>query len=272
VSDATPAALPRLAHPVPRWAAPLVLVPAAAALIGGDAAGRPWLAAAVIVVQAVLIVGWLLLLDASLDASVLVVVAVAAADVVLLRKNTVTGGSVVGVIGLSVVAVLMHQLALRHRKAVTTNVATNLSAIVLATALALLLPLRALGEGRSVIYAGVVGAAAAVGISRLLGGQNEARDLTGRLLGLVVAAGAALAIAAPSGGLTVGDGLAAGLTAALAALLADRALWRVMLPTSGTRDRSTYLWALSAASALVPLALASPIAYLAGRIISPGIG
>jgi hypothetical protein len=261
-----------LANLVPRWAVPVVLVPAVAALIGGDAAGRPWLAAAVIVVQAVLIVAWLVLLDASFDAAALVFAAVAVADVVLLRKDTVTGGSVVGVIGLSVVAVLLHQLALRHRKAVTTSVATNLSAIVLATALALLLPLRALGEGRGVIYASVVGAAAAVGVARLVGGRSEVLDLVGRLVGLAVAGGAASAIAAPSGGLTVGDGLAAGLTAAFAALLADRALRRVTPPKSGERARGTYLWALAAVSALVPLALASPVAYLAGRIISPGIG
>jgi hypothetical protein len=272
VSGATRGAHARLADPVPRWAASAALVPATAALIGGAAAGRPWLAVAVIVVQAVLLFGWLLLLEASLDAAVLVVVAVAAADVVLLLKDTVSGGSIVGVIGLSVVAVLMHQLALRHRTAVTTNVATNLSAIVLAAALALLLPLCALEQGRSVIYASVGGAAAAVGVARLLGGQSEVRDLVGRLLGLVVAAGVATAIAAPSGGLTIGEGVSMGLTAAFTALLADRALWRVTLPQSSEQARTKHLWVLAALSALVPLALASPVAYLAGRIISPGMG
>ena len=250
----------------------MVLLPAVAAVIGGTAGGRPWLAAAVIVVQAVLVFGWLALLAASRDAAVLVVVAVAAADAVLLRKETITGGSLVGVIGLSVVAVLLHQLALRHRQAVTANVAANLSAIVLAASLALLMPLRALGEGRSIIDASVAGAAAAVGVARLLGGPGEVRDLVGRLLGLAVAAGAGVAIAAPSGGLTLREGLTSGLVAAFAALLADRALLRVRPPKASERGRGSHVWALAAVSALIPLALASPIAYLAGRIISPGIG
>jgi hypothetical protein len=246
----------------------VVLVPAAGVLVGGAAAGRPWLAAAVIVVQAVLVLGWLVLLTASLDASVLVVIGVGAADVVLLRTDLSTGGSIVGVIGLGVVAVLLHQLALRHRQAVTANVATNLSAIVLGAAPALLLPLRVLAEGRSIVYASVIGAAAAVAVARLLSTRSEVGDLIARLAGLAVAGAVGVAIGAPSGGISVGDALAAGLSTGAAALLVDRVLLRVKVPQAAGAS----LWALVTVSALVPLALASPIAYLAGRIITPGIG
>jgi hypothetical protein len=258
----------RVARLGPRWAVPAVLLPVGLALVGGDAAGRGWLAAAVILVQAALGVAWLLLLSASIDAAVLVGFAVAAADIVLLRTDLSTGGSISGVIGLSVVAVLLHQLAVRNRRAVTANVAINLSAIVAGCAPALLIPLRELCGGRSVIYVSVISAIAAVVMSRLLGGG----DVIGVVGCLVVAAAVSLGFGLPSGGLGTGDALGAGLSSAVAALLIDRALVRVSVPEQDRRSRRSYVQVTIVVSALLPIALAAPIAYLAGRIIAPGCG
>jgi hypothetical protein len=244
---------------MPRWPVPALLIPAAAVLVGGNSGGRAWLAVAVILVQIALVGSWIVLFRASLDASALVVIAVGVADIVLLRTDHATGGSIVGVIGLSVVAALLHQLALRHREAVTERVAANLSAIVAASALALLLPLRELAGGRSVIYVSLLSVAAALVLTRLVG-----RHVAGAIVGLVVAAAVSLSFGLPTGGLDAGEALGAGLAAAVAGLLVDRALQRVVSPRE--------LLASAAVSALLPLALAAPIAYLAGRIITSSWG
>jgi hypothetical protein len=253
--------------PASWWAIPILLV-AAAILVGGNAAARPALAVAVIVVQAALGLSWLVLFSASAEAAVLVGFAVIAADVVVLRTRTATAGSIAGVIGLSVIAVLFHQIARRDSRGETAAVAITLSAIVVGVAIALLLPLRELGAGRSVVFAAVVSAAAALIVTHLLGGPDTPR----RLAGLVVGAVVALCCGLPSGGLAVGDAMGAGLAAVVAALLVDRVLARARI--SGGSDRTTraYARALALVSALLPLALVCPIAYLAGRIITSGGG
>jgi hypothetical protein len=268
VSGAAAPARPALL--VPRWAVLVALIPAAGVLVGGDAAGRDWLAVAVILVQVAFGACWLLLLRASIDAALLVGAAIAVTDIVLLRTDLSTGGSICGVIGLSVVAVLLHQLAVRHRQAVTTNVATNLSAIVAGSAPALLLPLRELACGRSVIYVSVTCVGAAVVVSRVFGSGLVASPVAGLAAAAVVSLGFGL----PSGGLDVSAALGAGLSAAVAALLIDRAMFRIAVPGEPSAGPSAagLTYVMVAVSALLPLALASPIAYLAGRIISPGIG
>jgi hypothetical protein len=209
----------------------------------------------------VLVAGLLLLLSASVDAAVIVGFAVVVADIVLLRTDLSTGGSISGVIGLSVVAVLVHQLALRHRQAVTANVAINLSAIVAGCAPALLLPLRELSGGRWVIYVSVVSVVAVLTLSRVLGGG----DVIGVLACLVLATAVSLGFGLPKGDLSTGAALGAGLSAAVTALLIDRALLRIPLSSQGGESSSKVACVVSA---LLPLALAAPIAYLAGRIIA----
>lgn len=255
------------APPASWWAIPILLL-AGGILVGGNAADRPALAVAVIVLQAALGLSWLVLFSASTQAAVLVGFAVVAADVVLLRTRTATAGSIAGVIGLSVIAVLFHQLARRNPRGVTAAVAVTLSAIVVGAALPLLLPLRELSGGRSVAFAAVVSAAAALVVARLVAGPDPVR----RVAGLVASAAVALACGLPSGGLSVGDAMGAGLAAAVAALLVDRLLVRAQI--GGVPDRGTraYVRALALVSALLPLALVSPIAYLAGRIITSGGG
>jgi hypothetical protein len=264
-SDLRVSGAPRsaLAGPLTIGAAGVAVV-AALVLIGGNAAGRPGLAVAVIAVQAVLVIAWCQLFSLAVESAAIVVLAVAVADFVLLRTRAATGGSIAGVLGLSVIAVLFHQVARRSSRSVTEVVAVTLSAIVIACAVALLLPLRELGTGRAGVFAGVVTAAAAIAAARLLPGPDPVR----RIAGLAIAAGAGAVCGLPKGGLSVADGLYVGLAAGAAALLVDRLVERSSLPRS---SRGEVLVSVVVAG-LLPLMLAAPIAYLAGRIIASGGG
>lgn len=256
---------PRSGQP---WVVAGVLVVAALALVGGNAAGRSTLAAAVIVMQAVLGLAWLVLFAASIEASALVGFGVIAADVVLLRTSSATGGSIAGVLGLSVIAVLFLQLVRRDARGVVTAIAFTFSAIAFAIGFALLLPLRELADGRSAVYVGVVSAAVALAVIRLLPGP----DLVRLVGGVVVGGAAGLACGLPAGGLSAVAALGLGLAVAAAVLLVDRALSRMATQEAGGGRLRTYASVLVPVMALLPLALASPVAYLAGRVIASGGG
>lgn len=241
-----------------------VAVVAALALIGGNAAGRPALAVAVIAVQAVFAVAWCLLFSTAVESAAIVAIAVVVADVVLLRTRAATAGSIAGVIGLSVIAVLFHQVARRTSRSVTEVVSITLSAIVIAAAVGLLLPLRELAWGHTVVFTGVVAAAVALAVACLLPGP----DLAGRLAGLAIAAAAGVACALPKGGLSAVEGLYVGLATGITVLVVDRLVDRIPFPAAGR----VYAAATVVVAGLVPLMLAAPVAYLAGRIIAPGGG
>ncbi len=265
-SDLRVSGAPRSALRGPQTAgAPVVpALVAALVLIGGNAAGRPGLAIAVIAVQAGLLVGWLGLFSMTLESAAIAVAAVAVADFVLLRTRTATAGSVAGVIGLAVIAVLFHQVARRGTRSVTEVVSVTLAGVVIACAVGLLLPLRELDAGRSGVFTGVATAAAALLAVRLIPG----RDPVGRLSALAVAALAGVLCGIPKGGLSVVEGLYVGLATGVTVVLVDRLLGRVPFPTTGRASPIT----TAVVCGLVPLMLAAPIAYLAGRIIASGGG
>lgn len=243
------------------WSVAVVAAVSAAALIGGNASGRPALAAAVIVVQAALVAGWLFAYAATLDAAVLTVAAVAVADVVLLRTRTATGGSIAGVLGLAVLGVLFHQLARRDPRGVTAAVTMTWSGIALAAAPGLLLPLRELPAGRSAAFIALVASGAALVAVRLPAGPDPVRRLGALVIGVVLALGCGIA----KGGLSTAHAVAMGICCAVTVLLTDRL---------GTRVATTVSSTLSSAvvAAIVPLALACPVAYLVGRVIAPAVG
>lgn len=246
-----------------RLGVPLVTAIAALILIGGNAAGRPGLAAAVIVVQIVLGAAWLLEFSMGIDAAVLVTAAFVASDIVLLRTRTPTGGSIAGVLGLSVIAVLFHQIARRgaNNRGVTETVAITLSVITLGSALTLLFPLRVLADGRWTVLVGVVTAAAAQVVVRLVPGPDALR----RVAGLVAAGLVGLAFGSQNHGLlTSAKGLYLGLATGVTVLLVDRLLERTKLPE---HPGTVYV---SVITGLVPLMLSAPIAYLVGRIVYSG--
>ncbi|HEX4429596.1 MAG TPA: hypothetical protein VHZ96_10045 [Frankiaceae bacterium] len=240
----------------------------AAVLLVGNASGRPALAVAVGVVQAAFVAGWLVSFAATLDAAVLVVIGVAVADVVLLRTRTATGGSIAGVIGVSVIAVLFHQLVRRDPRGVTSAVALTLAAIILGAAPALLLPLRELPVGRSAGFVALLASGAALVVVRL----PVAPDLPRRVAALGVGIAAALLCGLGKGGLTTGHAAAMGACCVVTVLLADRLLVRIAVearpPSAGWPAAVTN----AAVAAILPLALACPVAYLVGRVIAPGAG
>jgi hypothetical protein len=254
------------------WAIATVI--AAGILVGGNASGRPALAVAVVLVQVTFAGGWLLVFEATADAAVLVVVAVAVADFVLLRTRNATGGSIAGVIGLSVIGVLFHQLARRDPRGVTSAVALTLSAIILGAAPALLLPLRELPAGRSAAFVALVASGAALVVARL----PVAPDLPRRLVALVVGVAVSLICGLGSGGLSTGHAVAMGACCVVTVLLADRLLVRIATDASHQAASHAvaggWLGPLSdaAVAAILPLALACPVAYLVGRVIAPGAG
>jgi hypothetical protein len=251
-----------------------MVVVAVAALIAGNASGRPGLAAAVAVVQAVFIAGWLVSFAATIDAAVLTVAAVAVADVVLLRTRTATGGSIAGVIGLAVLGVLFHQLARRDPRGVTAAVTQTMSAIALAAALGLLLPLRELPPGKSVAFIALMASGGALLAVRLPAGPDPVRRVGALIIGLAVALG----FGAARGGLSTGHALAVGACCAAAVLLVDRLMARLaaaeLAEARASDGRSPASLAVSRVIVVgvVPLALMCPVAYLAGRIIAPSLG
>jgi hypothetical protein len=137
------------------------------------------------------------------------------------------------------------------------------------------LPLRELPEGRSVVLAGVVTGATALVVVHLAPGSDPLR----RIVGLVAAVLAGLFCGLPAGGISPADAIYLGLATGVTVLLVDRLFARFpdLLPDRSPADASSFnarAFAGSAAlvSGLVPLVLASPIAYLAGRIIVAGRG
>jgi hypothetical protein len=249
-----------------------VVVVVAAALIAGNASGRPALAVAVGVVQSAFLAGWLVSFTATVDAAVLAVAAVAIADVVVLRTRTATGGSIAGVIGLAVIGVLFHQLARRDPRGVTAAVALTLSAIVLGAAPALLLPLRQLPPGRSAAFVALIAAGAALLAVRLPVGPDPVR----RVLAVLVGLGVALACGAAKGGLSTGHAVALGACCVVTALLADRLVVRIaadpVTPAPDQPRRASALLSEVFVAAIVPLFLMCPVAYLVGRVIAPSAG
>ena len=250
------------------WAAATVV--AAAVLIAGNAAGRPALGVAVIAVQGAFIAGWLVAFAATFDAAVLVLIAIAVTDVVLLRTRSATGGSIAGVIGLSVIAVLFHQLVRRDPRGVTAAVAMTLAGIILGAAPALLLALRELPVGRSAGFVGLLASGAALVVARL----PVAPDLLRRLAGLAVGIVVAVLCGLDKGGLTTAHAGAMGAGCVAAALLADRLLVRIATEAAPPETGRSALTELSNAviAGVVPLALACSVAYLVGRVIAPGAG
>jgi hypothetical protein len=248
------------------WVAATVV--AAAVLIGGNASGRPALAVAVAVVQAVFVAGWLVAFAATLDAAVLVVIALVVTDVVLLRTRSAAGGSIAGVIGLSVIGVLFHQLVRRDPRGVTSAVATTLGAIVLGAAAALLLPLRELPVGRTAGFVALLASATALVVARM----PAAPDLPRRLVALAAGIVVALLCGLGEGGLSTGHAVALGAGCVVTVLLADRLLVRIAGDAPSHEGGGVTALSNAVIAAILPLALACPVADLVGRVIAPGAG
>ncbi len=207
-------------------------------------------------------------------AAVVAVVAAVAADVLVLLDD---GGvdRVAGVLGLSLVAALLHQLVRRGRNRVTESLADTMLAAVVAAAASCLLALSVVQDGEEVLLLALYASAAALLVGRLLDlvlprpvlATGATRGWPGLLAGLVAGVGAALALAAtaeqlplPAAGLL---GLAAAVTVATADLAVDLGAAELR---PGRRD-ARRVSALRPVAALLPYAVLGPVALLAGRLV-----
>ncbi len=253
--DAAEATEAAILHPAPRgpvawWAGPLGLALAAAlsvaALLG------PWpLAAAVLVVQVVIMISWLEAIGApgGRGAQVVVLAVAVAADLVLVVPSATRPGLVLAPLGLSVLAVVGHQLARRGgRLRVVRSLTATSSAAVLVAFVAMLIPLARLDSGDQLVIAGLL----AAGLCALVVPLPVPGWATAVLS--VVAGAACAAGVGAAGSLGGMPGAALGASAALAAA--------VGAGVARVADRS-----VPALAAALPLATAAPVVYLLGRAL-----
>jgi hypothetical protein len=236
------------------------------------APGRVAVGVAVFASQVVLAVAWVALLGLPRAPVLLALGGAATADVVLLVRGGAGAGALAGVLSLGLVVALVAGLIEGARSGATDALAGAVSALALVIVDASLLALHAAAGGRvagalALACAGV--AAALVRLSAGAPGQGRrGRGLAvGPLLGLAGGAVLGLVLGAVSATVHAGAGFEIGLAVCAptvaVAVLADRGVGG--LPAEGPGGRSAT--AATAVRVLLPLALAAPAAYLAGRAV-----
>ncbi len=264
----------------------------ALALLLCDLVSPLLLGAVVLALQVVLVLDLLALVDAPAAGGVFVVgvSAAVAADLAVLHDHGRLG-ALAGIVALSLVAALLHQLGRRARTRVTESLADTLFVVVLVCGCACLLAVRELGGAR---LAAIV--LAAVGVSLLVGRLGDAfvalpavtPAATRGWPGLVLALGLGVAVAALLGGDHLSAraaallGLAVAATAAAGDVAVDLA---AVAPhaavatgdvaaapgaTALRADDGRRAAARRPVGLLLPFAAAGPVAYVAARLVLAG--
>jgi len=264
----------------------------ALALLLCDLVSPLLLGAVVLALQVVLVLGLLALVDAPAAGGVFVVgvSAAVAADLAVLHDHGRLG-ALAGIVALSLVAALLHQLGRRARTRVTESLADTLFVVVLVCGCACLLAVRELGGAR---LAAIV--LAAVGVSLLVGRLGDAfvarpavtPAATRGWPGLVLALGLGVAVAALLGGdhlsaravallgLAVAAAAAAGDVAVDLAAVAPHAAVATGDVAAGPgatalpADDGRRAAARRPVGLLLPFAAAGPVAYVAARLVLAG--
>ena len=248
----------------------------AGALAAATYAGVLPLAAVVLAVQVFLVLGALALLDAPAAGGAFLVAigtTVAANVAVLLDEGSVVG--LAGVVGLGLVASLLHQLMRSNRSRVTESLADTLVVVVGSVAASCLLAL-ALTEGGEQVLLVSLSAAGAALLAGRVGDQlaprpglaiGSTRGWPGLLLGLGSGVSAALLVADMGSELPLVSSALLGLVTASTVATADLAvdLGAAEL-RSGWRD-ARRVAALRPTALLLPYAVLGPVALLAGRLV-----
>jgi hypothetical protein len=237
--------------------------------------GTGALGAGVFVVQVVLVLAWLAALDVrgGGGAFVIAVVAAAVADAVVGAAGSPDIGRAAPVAGVAVVVSLLFQLARRPRTAVTASIGGILSAVVFAMCASAYVALRVEGGGDDAVVASLLGAGLALAAGRLVDllarhpavVPGSRRGVAGVLVGLAVAVGFGWGFGSAADALSGSAGLRLAGVAALLALVADVAVDAVLFaaPPADERARS----AIPPLGVLLPVVLAGPASYVAGRIL-----
>ena len=277
--DVPPRQAPRGRRPARR--APMIVQGLWPALLAGGLAlatsfGLLPLAVAVLAVQVFLILGALALLDAPAAGGAFLVVtgAVVAADaVVLLEEGSISQLS--GVVGVGLVAALVHQLVRRDRSRVTESLADTLVVLVVAVGASCLLAFHDMPGGEQVLQVSLASAGAVLLVGRLgdllsarpILAVGSTRGWPGLLLGLAAgvasAAGVAYLVGEPPVRAAALLGLVVASTVATADLAVDLGAAELR---SGWRD-ARRVAALRPTALLLPYAVLGPVALLAGRLL-----
>ena len=233
----------------------------------GAVAGRPGVVASVAVVQALLVPAWILgtRRPGRIGGMILGGAAAAAADVALLVRDRTSPAVLLGVLGLAVPALILHQLT---RGVVRVRVTESLAgiAVLIAAEVALSTPiaLARAEDGHRLAGAVVLAAAAGLAVARLTDAVAPvpaiADGVPYGLLAVVLAAvaGAAAGAATRGGPLSTAGGAEVGAVVGLvAALVAVGAGFLTLaLPEQRARIAVAYL------SIALPIALVAPVGYL----------
>lgn len=251
----------------------------AAVLAAAATAGGSVLLVAVAVLQVALVLAVLAVLGAPAagGAAVVAVGAAVAADALVVLDDGQVD-RVAGVVGLSLVAALLHQLVRRGRSRVTESLADTVLAVVVVAAASCLVALPSTAGGRDVLLLALAAAAAGLLVGRIgdrvlprpVLAAGATRGWPGLLLGVAAGVGTALlARDAAAADLSPAAAALLGLVTAVTVATADLAvdLGAAEL-RPGRRDarRST---ALRPAAALLPYAVLGPVVLLAGRLVLP---
>ncbi|MCU1595271.1 MAG: hypothetical protein JWO12_2663 [Frankiales bacterium] len=247
----------------------LVSAVLAAGLFGLAVLGHLPLVAGIAVLQLVLALGFLALVDAPSSGGVFLLglAAAAGADLVVELDDGRVGG-LAGVVALSFVGGLLHQLLRRERSRVTESLADTLVVVTMVCSSVCLAAAVRHPEG---VWAVRVGLAAA-GIALLAGRFGDAvvsrpalatgatRAWPGLLLGL--GAGVALATALGDGHLSTSRAALIGLSAAAAVAAADLAVDLAAAELTSQPDDARRVAALRPVSTLLPFAVLGPVVLL----------
>lgn len=249
---------------------------AAVVLAGAAAAGRSLLVGCVIATQLGLAASWLRAAAIpALGVPLAITVAVAAAVDLLGQAG---GGDRLGrlaaVVGVAFLGMLLGELVRRDRSRVTDSLVATASAVVLVVMLASPLALAPSSGGRAVVgatFAAVAAALAVAAVGAALGAAagGRADNRLGAAATLILAVVAGGGVGAAYGSVSQ-HGPRWGVAVGLAAALFAAAGWAL---TAGSTDHSTAPRAAGAlrpsapVMALLPLALAAPVGYAAGRLL-----
>ena len=238
-------------------------------LIGLAALGHLPLVLGIAVVQVLLALGFLALVDAPASGGVFLLglaAAVAADLVVELDDGRIAGLS--GVVALSLVAALLHQLSRRPRTQVTESLADTFVVVVLVCSIACLAAARHHEGGNWPVRVALAAAAVALFTGRLgdavLGRPALALGATRGWPGLLLAlgSGVAVAVAVAAGHLTAARAALVGLAAASAVAATDLVVDLAAAELTGTHEDARRVAALRPVSMLLPYALLGPVVLL----------
>jgi hypothetical protein len=247
----------------------------AAGLAGLALVGTPVLGAGVFVVQVVVALAWLAALDTrgSLGAFAITIAAAGTMDAIIGATEGPSIGQAAPVVAIALAVSLLHQLSRRPRPGATLSLAGTMSALAFGLCAASYVALRGETGGDQAVAAALLGAGVALAVGRLADlattrpaiAPGSRRGLLGIVLGIGAAVGVGAVYGSGAGALGTGVGLRLAVIAAVLAVIADIAVDAVLAQAPPPDERR--LSALTPLGVLLPVVLAGPVAYVAGRIL-----